>query len=178
MDLKQIDFKTFSDFWVILLIFVIIICIIFFITGIKDKDVIVYSILVFVAAIVLFHSWKDNKHSKKVSAMSILLNFAKSTFPPIYTIIQLIFVIVIFSRYSNVIYSQKIPDVFQMFNLGLFVILLGQIGLMLWFLHKNIKLDKSTFQDSFLQIFIIVASLSTFLICELYVIINHLLTDG
>ena len=91
MDLKQIDFKTFSNFWVILLIFAIIICIIFFITGIKDKDVIVYSILVFVAAIVLFHSWKDNKHSKKISLMSILLNFAKSTFPPIYTIINYAF---------------------------------------------------------------------------------------
>jgi hypothetical protein len=183
-------FDTFQNFWTPIFALLVISAIGFFISGISDKDIISYSILIVVSVLILFNSWRaehfENKHEPhgKVNPLLkpflIIFKFLIATIPQVICVIQLIVIIVIFSKYQHIIYDKNrtVPDVFQSFNWGLFIVMLGQIGLINWYLQKNIGVEKSFFQTTFLPIFAIVATISTALMVELYVIIKHFLTDG
>ena len=110
----------------------------------------------------------------------VVFRFLVATIPQTITIIQVILIMVMFSKYKNVIYNdqKQIPDIFQTFNWGLFVVILGQIGLINWYLSQNISLNQTFFQKTFLPIFVIVATISSALMVELYLIIRHFITDG
>ena len=101
----------------------------------------------------------------------VVFKFLTATIPQVITVIQLIAIITIFTKYKNLVYDDQraIPAVFQTFNWGLFAVMLGQIGMMNWYLSKNISLDQTFFQKAFLPIFVIVGTISTSLIFELYI---------
>ena len=163
----------------------------FFFSGIDDKDVISYSLLIFVSLMILFYSWREllinndeHPENSKVHPLLkpflVLFRFLVATIPQTITIIQVIVIMVMFSKYKNFIYNdeRQIPEIFHTFNWGLFVIMLGQIGLINWYLSNNVEAKQTFFNKNFLPIFVIVATISSALMVELYVIIRHFLTDG
>jgi len=183
-------FSNFHGFWTPILGSVVIMSIVFFFSGIEDSDIISYSLLIFVTLMILFYSWREllfkseeepeGKTHWLLKPFMIVFKFLVATIPQTITIIQVILIMVMFSKYKNVIYNdqKQIPDIFQTFNWGLFVIILGQIGLINWYLSQNIALNKTFFQKTFLPIFVIVSTISSALMAELYVIVTHFITDG
>ena len=162
----------------------------FFLSGVEDSDIISYSLLIFVTLMILFYSWREllfkseeepeGKTHWLLKPFLIIFRFLVATIPQTITIIQVILIMVMFSKYKNVIYNdqKQIPDIFQTFNWGLFVVILGQIGLINWYLSQNISADKGFAQEHFLPIFVMVSTISSALMVELYVIVRHFITDG
>lgn len=181
-------FSNFHGFWTPLLAVIIIMAMGFFISGIPDRDIVSYSMLMVVAIFILIHSWKevafstDNEpHGTTHWLLKPFLVFFKllvATIPQTITLVQLAIILTIFTKYKDIVYQKQIPDVFGTFNWGLFVIMLGQIGMINWYLNKNVAMDQTFFQKSFLPIFVIIATISSGLMAELYVIIRHFVTDG
>jgi hypothetical protein len=183
-------FSRFEGFWTPVLGFTTLFAIVIFVSGINDRDIISYSLLIFISMMVLFYSWrilaintKEEPHGKThwfLKPFLVIFKFLTATIPQVITVVQLFVIITIFTKYKDLVYDDQkaIPAVFQTFNWGLFAIMLGQIGMMNWYLGKNIDLDKTFFQKAFLPIFVIIGTISTSLIIELYVIIRHFLTDG
>jgi len=181
-------FSNFNGFWTPLLFIIIIFAMGFFISGIPDKDIVSYSMLMVVAIFILIHSWKEvafstdhEPHGKTHWIIKPFLIFFKllvATIPQTITLIQLAIIMTIFTKYKDIIYQKQIPNIFETFNWGLFVIMLGQIGMINWYLNKNIALHQSFFQKTFLPIFVIISTASSALMAELYVIIRHFITDG
>lgn len=183
-------FSRFEGFWTPILGFITLFAIAVFMSGINDRDIISYSLLIFVSMMILFYSWRilaantnHEPHGKThwlLKPFLVVFKFLTATIPQVITVIQLIAIITIFTKYKNLVYDDQraIPAVFQTFNWGLFAVMLGQIGMMNWYLSKNISLDQTFFQKAFLPIFVIVGTISTSLIFELYIIIRHFLTDG
>ena len=183
-------FSRFHGFWTPILGSFVIMSIAFFLSGVEDSDIISYSLLIFVTLMILFYSWREllfnseeEPHGKThwlLKPFLVVFRFLVATIPQTITIIQVILIMVMFSKYKNVIYNdqKQIPDIFQTFNWGLFVVILGQIGLINWYLSQNISLNQTFFQKTFLPIFVIVATISSALMVELYVIIRHFITDG
>jgi hypothetical protein len=184
-------FAAFHGFWTPILGLFVLMSIGFFFSGIEDKDIISYSLLIFVTLMILFYSWREllvnndeHPENKKVhwllKPFLVLFRFLVATIPQTITIIQVIVIMVYFNKYKNLIYNdqKQIPDIFHTFNMGLFVIMLGQIGLINWYLSQNIAAGNTFFQKSFLPIFVIIATISSALMVELYVIVRHFLTDG
>ena len=185
------SFKAFHGFWTPVLGAIVLMSIAFFFSGIDDKDVISYSLLVFVSLMILFYSWREllinndeHPENSKVHPLLkpflVLFRFLVATIPQTITIIQVIVIMVMFSKYKNFIYNdeRQIPEIFHTFNWGLFVIMLGQLGLINWYLSNNVEAKQTFFNKNFLPIFVIVATISSALMVELYVIIRHFLTDG
>ena len=183
-------FSRFEGFWTPILGFITLFAIFVFMSGINDRDIISYSLLIFVSMMILFYSWRmlaaNTNHEPQgkthwlLKPFLVVFKFLTATIPQVITVIQLIAIITIFTKYKNLVYDDQraIPAVFQTFNWGLFAVMLGQIGMMNWYLSKNISLDQTFFQKAFLPIFVIVGTISTSLIFELYIIIRHFLTDG
>ena len=185
------SFNALHGFWTPVLGAVVLMSIAFFFSGIDDKDVISYSLLIFVSLMILFYSWREllinndeHPENSKVHPLLkpflVLFRFLVATIPQTITIIQVIVIMVMFSKYKNFIYNdeRQIPEIFHTFNWGLFVIMLGQIGLINWYLSNNVEAKQTFFNKNFLPIFVIVATISSALMVELYVIIRHFLTDG
>ena len=185
------SFSAFHGFWTPILSLFIILSIAFFFSGIEDKDIISYSLLIFVNLMILFYSWRellvnndDHPENKEVhwllKPFLVLFRFLIATIPQTITMIQVIVIMVMSNKYKNLIYNdqKQVPDIFHTFNWGLFVIMLGQMGLINWYLSQNISAEKGFAQKNFLPIFVIVATISSALMVELYVIVRHFLTDG
>ena len=185
------SFSAFHGFWTPILSLFVILSIAFFFSGIEDKDIISYSLLIFVNLMILFYSWRellvnndDHPENKEVhwllKPFLVLFRFLVATIPQTITMIQVIVIMVMFNKYKNLIYNdqKQIPDIFHTFNWGLFVVMLGQMGLINWYLSNNIAAHQTFFQKTFLPIFVIVATISSALMVELYVIVRHFLTDG
>ena len=185
------SFSAFHGFWTPILSFIIIMSIGFFFSGIEDKDIISYSLLIFVNLMILFYSWREllvnndeHPENKEVHPLLkpflVLFRFLVATIPQTFTMIQVIVIMVMFNKYKNLIYNdqKQVPEIFHTFNWGLFVIMLGQMGLINWYLSQNIAAGKGFAKDHFLPIFVIVATISSALMVELYVIVRHFLTDG
>lgn len=183
-------FSHFQGFWVPILISVVACSIGIFFSGIRDKDIISYSMLIAVTVMILLYSWRNLAFSSSMEPHGetawyikyplIFFKFLVATIPQTITVVQLAVIITIFTNYKTLIYSdtRQVPDVFQTFNWGLFVLMLGQIGMINWYLQKNVSLEQTFFQKSFLPIFVIIATISSCLMAELFVIIRHFLTDG
>ena len=185
------SFKALHGFWTPVLGAVVLMSIAFFFSGIDDKDVISYSLLIFVSLMILFYSWREllinndeHPENSKVHPLLkpflVLFRFLVATIPQTITIIQVIVIMVMFSKYKNFIYNdeRQIPEIFHTFNWGLFVVMLGQLGLINWYLSNNVEAKQTFFNKNFLPIFVIIATISSALMVELYVIIRHFLTDG
>jgi len=183
-------FSSFHGFWTPILSSIVIMSIMFFISGVEDSDIISYSLLIFVSLMILFYSWRelifDSEKEPRgethwlLKPFLVIFRFLVATIPQTITIIQIILIMVMFTKYKNIIYNdqRQIPDIFQTFNWGLFAIILGQIGLLNWYLSQNISLKQTFFSKNFLPIFVIISTISSALMVELYVILHHFITDG
>jgi len=170
--------KSFVDldkFWTPILAVFLVSAIGIFLSG---KNIVTYSILICSTFLILIYSWRQGTIPSDDNWLPKIYKFIVATIPQSITMIQLALMIALFSHFKEIIENQKIPDIFKSFNTGLFVIFLGQIGLIFWYLQQKISKTNSWLVNNFLPIFVTIATISSAVMLELWTIIRFFITDG